>query len=148
MSKYPAWWDSTITIYNKYTDPTSRVTRWYRHTISNQCFWHNVGSKVNIGEVVLDTESITCRIPEQSDFLSAFEWASLPNDEKSNYFTLQQGDIIVDGAVIDDIDEYVSGSRSTDIINKYRLKGCITIKDFSINTMTGMVNPHYHIRGL
>jgi len=148
MSNFPSWWDSTITIYNKHTDPTTKVTKGYRHVISNQCCWKNVGSKVNIGEVVLDTESITCRIPQQNDFLEAYDWVQLPNDAKPNYFTLQQDDIIIHGEVTDEINEYVSGKRATDIINKYRLKGCIMIKDVSIDTMTGMLYPHYHVRGL
>ena len=148
MSKYPSWWDSTITIYNKYTDNATQVVKWYRHTVYNQCFWKNVGSKVNIGEVVLDTESITCRIPEQPDFLQAYDWVNLPNDQKSLKFTLQPDDIVVNGEVEDDIDEYTSGKRATDLIKKYRLKGCITIRDVSVDTMTGMITPHYTIRGL
>lgn len=24
----PVWWDSDLTIYNKYTDPTTNVVRW------------------------------------------------------------------------------------------------------------------------
>lgn len=148
MSKYPSWWDSTITIYNQYVDPTTRVTKWYRHVISGQCFWKNVGSKVNVGEIVLDTESITCRIPEQPDFLQAYDWVNLPNDQKSSKFTLQPDDIVIHGEVTDDIDEYTSGSRANDIVNKYRLKGCIRIRDVSVDTMTGMITPHYHIRGL
>ena len=148
MSKYPSWWDSTITIYNKFTDNTTRVTRWYRHIIEKQCFWKNVGSKVNIGDIVLDTESITCRIPEQADFLQAYDWVNLPNDQKSLYFTLQPEDIVIHGEALDDIDEYTAGSRATDIINKYRLRGCIVIREVSVDTMTGMITPHYHIRGL
>lgn len=147
MSSYPSWWDSTITIYNKYTDPTTKVVKWYRTTL-NQCFWKNVGSKVQVGEVVIDTESITCRIPQQSTFRDAYKWVDIPNDKKGDFFTLQQGDIIIKGEILDDIDEYKQGQRANDLINKYRLQGCITIKDFAIDTMTGMWNPHYYVKGL
>ena len=148
MSNFPSWWDSTITIYNKHTDPTTKVTKWYRHSIENQCFWKIAGTKVNVGEVVLDTESTVCRIPKQADFKKSAEWTALPNDEKPNYFTLQPNDIVIDALVEDEIDEYQSGKRSTDIINKYRAQGCITINTVALNTMTGMINPHYYIRGL
>lgn len=147
MSNYPLWWDTPITIYNKYTDTTTRVVKWYRHTI-HDCFWKNVGGKVNVGGVVLDTESITCRIPQQRNFMEAYKWMTIPNDEKANYFTLQQDDIIIVGEVLDEINEYASGLRANDLINKYRVQGCIKINDFAIDTMNGMNSPHYRVRGI
>lgn len=147
MSNYPTWWDNTVTIYNKYTDTTTKVVKWYRHVVDN-CFWKNVGSKVMVGNVLLDTESITCRIPKQSDFVEAHKWVAIPNDQKGNYFTLQPDDIIIVGEVTDEINEYVKGERATDIISKYRLQGCITVKDVAIDTMTGLNSPHYRVRGL
>lgn len=147
MSKYPSWWDVPVTIYNKYSDPTTRIVRWTKTTLPN-CFWKNVGSKVMIGETVLDTTSITCRIPEDPRFLEAYKWLQIPNDQKAEYFTLQQDDILIRGDIQDEIDEYTAGQRSTDIIAKYKSNGCITVKDVSIDTMTGMLYPHYHVRGL
>lgn len=146
MSNYPAWWDATITVYNQHTDPTTRVTMWYRTVIPN-CFWKQVGSKVSIGSVVLDTESITCRIPQQSNYLSPDKWVNVPNDQKGKYFTLQQGDIVICGDVDDEINEYVSGQRKNDLVAKYRLMGCIEVKDVAINTQTLMINPHYRVVG-
>lgn len=147
MSNYPVWWDTTITVFSKRTSPTSLVT-WHKATINN-CFWKHQGSKVNVGDVLIDTESIICRIPSQSNFIDSMEWMNKADEEVSGCFTLQQGDIIVRGACEDEINEYQSGKRSTDLISKYRQnKGCMEIKDVAINTMTGMVNPHYNVRGL
>lgn len=148
MSNYPIWWETTLTIYNKYEDPQTQVVKWYRHTVNN-CFWKYVGDKLTIGEVVLDTNSIICRIPEDSAFLEKYQWINIPNDEMSNYFTLGNGDIIIKGEVEDEIDEYKSGMRSTDLINKYKgLQGCMEINEVSINVGRGRNNPHYYVRGI
>lgn len=148
MSNYPEWWDFPITVYNKYTDKTTRIVTWHKTVIPN-CFWKNTGNKVNIGDVILDTESVTCRIPYQDNFLEAGEWINIPNDQMSQYFTLKQADILVKGAVDDEIDEYKSGMRSTDLLNKYHaLQSCMEIKEVTINTMKGMLTPHYYVRGI
>lgn len=147
MNNYPAWWDTTITIYNKFTDPQTNVVTWYRTVIDN-CFWKYVGDKIKIGEVVLETDNTICRIPKNSSFLRKYEWEALSNYEMSNYFTLGIGDIIVDGAVDDVINEYVKGQRSNDLITKYKARqGCIRIDAVSINVGAGRGNEHYLIRG-
>ena len=147
MSDYPVWWDTTITIYNKHEDPQTRVVSWYRHSI-DACFWKYTGSEIKISNVVLKTDDIICRIPEQEGFLEKYLWEQVSNDEKGNYFTLGVGDIIIRGAVEDEIDEYQSGHRSTDIVKKYKnLQGCLEIHDAAINVGVGRNNPHYYVRG-
>lgn len=146
-NNYPQWWDKTITIYNKYQDKQTQVVRWYRFTVDN-CFWKNVSSKITVGDTVLETYDLVCRIPQSDLFLPPYQWEELPNDKMSNYFTLSKGDIIVLGEIKDEIDEYSKNKRSTDFLAKYKdLQGCMTIDRVSINTDTGMLNPHYHVRG-
>ena len=111
---YASWWNTTVTIYNKYEDPQTNLVRWHRHVVEN-CFWKYTGDKITINNVVLDTNSIICRIPVNENFLEKYQWINIPNDEMSNYFTLGQGDIIVKGEVSDIIDEYHSGNRSSDL---------------------------------
>lgn len=148
MNDYPIWWDTDLTIYNKYTDPQTQITTWYKTVVTN-CFWKPAGNKVSIGNTVLETDNIVCRIPESDRFLPKFEWVNTPNDLMSDYFTLGIGDIIVCGNVSDTIDEYSSGKRSTDLIAKYKdLQGCIEIQQVAINTGLGRCNPHYYIRGI
>ncbi len=142
---YPIWWDSTITIYNQYKDPDTKAVYWYRTELSN-CFWKRIGAKVQVGNAILDTSSIVVRIPQNSDYLDFGEWKNLPKDSMRYYFTIQQNDIIVLGSCEDEIHEGTSGERSTDFLNKY--KGmCLTIKEYSIDTFTGLINPHYRILG-
>ena len=147
MSNYPIWWDTTVTIYNRYEDAQTNLVSWMR-TVVTGCFWKYSGDKVSVGNVVLDTKSVICRIRKNPNFMEKYQWQQLPNDEMPNYFTIGLGDIIVKGAVTDEINEYTSGSRSSDLLEKYRnLQGCMEVEDFSINTGIGRNNEHYLTRG-
>ncbi len=148
MNNYPKWWDTTITIYNKFEDPQTQIVRWYKYEVSD-CFWKYSGDRVVIDKTVLDTTNVICRIRKHEAFLEKHEWIALPNDEMSNYFTLSEGDIIIKGSVDDTIDEYKSGKRSTDILKKYKaLQGCFEVQEFSINVGKGRGNEHYYVRGV
>ena len=85
---YPIWWDSTITVFNRYENPQTQLIKWYKVVLSN-CFWKYAGDRVTIGEVVLDTSSIICRIPKNEKFLDKYKWVQLPNDILSKYKNLQ-----------------------------------------------------------
>lgn len=148
MSNYPVWWDTTITIYNRYEDPQTQLVKWYKTTVSN-CFWKYDRTKMKIGETVLESDNTICRIPESPNFLEKYQWVELPNDMMASKFTLGVGDIIVRGNVTDTIDEYSTGHRSTDLIAKYReLQGVIQVDAVTINTGRGRNNPHYYVRGI
>lgn len=144
---YPQWWDTTVTIFNKFTDKTTQIVRWYK-TVVNGCFWKNTGTYLKVDKTILQANSTTCRIRENANFLEKAEWQNVPNDAMSNYFTLSVGDIIIKGDVSDNIDEYITGYRSTDIIKKYEeLNRCIVVKNVSINVGGGRNNPHYFVSG-
>lgn len=148
MSNFPTWWDTTITVYSKHTDAATSIVSWHRITLP-QCFWKRVGSKTTVKDIQIDTESITCRIPKNANFVEPFNWIEMTKSELEGKFTLQQGDIIIKGDCDFEINEYQAGHRSTDLIAKYRkIQGCMEIKDVAIDTMTGMLNPHYNVRGL
>lgn len=145
--RYPVWWDKTITAYVKYENPLTQLVTWHRYVIKN-CFWDDTGDKVKIGETVLDSTGILCRIPEQSNYLPKYAWESVPNDEQDKYFTLGLGDILVLGEVDDEINEYVSKKRSSDFIARYKLKGCMEVQTISNSTGAGRCYPHYLARGV
>ena len=148
MSRYPVWWDTTITIYNKHTDTVTQQITWYRTVVLN-CFWKDTGNKVKLDDVVLDTNGIICRIPENPNFKEKFEWEEIPSAEKSGFFTLAVGDILIKGEVEDEVDEYLKGHRSSDLLKKYKdIRGCMQIDNTSINVGPGRVDPHYWARGV
>jgi hypothetical protein len=145
---YPVWWETTVTIFNKFQDPQTQVVRWYK-TVVQGAFWKDVGEKVNIGRIVLETNDIICRIRKDQRFLEKYEWLQQPNDTMADYFTLGKDDILIKGEVNDTIDEYTSGKRSTDIVEKYKkLQGCLTIQEVANNTGAGKCNEHYLVKGI
>ena len=148
MNRYAIWWDDTVTVYNKFEDPQTHVILWYK-TVLTGCFYKSVGENVKINNVEIDTNTILCRIPKKENYMKPHLWVALPNDEKSDYFTLKQGDIIVDGEIDEDIDEYASGHRSTDFVAKYKtLQGCMTVERVGDNTGIGRGNEHYRVSGI
>lgn len=153
MSNFPfAWWDKTITLYNKYVDPTTQVITWYRTVIHN-CFWKNVNETYYVGTrgistsgVKLETKTITCRIPEDERYVDRKTWDELA--DKSKNFTIGNGDIIILGEVNDTIDETTSGKHSTDLVSKYKkYDASLMIDTYVINTVTGVGLRHYRIVG-
>ena len=148
MNNYPTWWNTTITVYNKFVDPQTKVVRWYK-TVITGAFWKYIHEKVMIGQTVLETNSIVCRIRKDDRFLEKYEWLQKPNDEMKNFFTLGKGDIIIKGEVDDEINEYQSGKRSTDLIAKYKeLQGCMSIDECANNTGGGRGQEHYVAKGI
>ena len=147
MSNFPVWWDATVTVYNKFVDTQTNLVSWYR-TVVTDCFWKMSGVEVLVGSTLLDSKSIVCRIRKDSRFLEKQVWVQLPNDEKANYFTLAQGDIIIKGRCEEEIDEYTKGHRSSDLLGKYReYQACMEITECSNNTGPGRNNEHYFARG-
>ena len=148
MNNYPEWWETTITIFNKFTDPQTQVVKWYKSVVEG-AFWKYIGEKITIGQTVLETNTIICRIRKDAKFLEKYEWEKIPNDKMSEYFTLGKGDIIIKGEVSDGINEYQAGHRSNDILAKYkRLQGCMSVEDISINVGAGRCNEHYLVKGV
>lgn len=126
MSSYPSWWDTKVTLYHKTENSITHVVTWSKTTYSN-CFWHTITRKTLVDNSVLDIKRAVVRIPGSS-------------------FDINDGDIIVKGDVSDIINEYASGQRSTDLINKYKAsKSCIIVSDFRLNTMTGFSTPHCYV---
>jgi hypothetical protein len=146
VNNYPEWWNTTVTLFNKYEDPATRRITWYKTVLTN-CFWKNTGNKIVVGETTLDTNTTLCRIPKNTAFLEKYQWNE--SDSKSKHFTLWTGDIIVQGDVDDTIDEYASGQRSSDILAKYKkLQGCMVIEQCAVNTGLGRGLEHYYVRGV
>ena len=148
MNNYPSWWNTTVTLFNKYEDPTSQLITWYK-TVIDGCFWSNIQDRVKIGKTVLETDSIICRIRKDERYKDIEEWLVLPSDLKANYFTLRNQDILIKGDVDETINEYQSGSRSTDVLAKYkRLQKCLEVAQFADNTGGGRGNEHYYVKGV
>ena len=140
------WWQQTITVYNRYTDPITQVISWHRHTLDN-CFWKLNTQTLSIGTTVIESTSIICRIPESDEYKEPYEWNAGTVELMQRFFTLDVGDIIIRGNVDDVIDEYTKGHRFTDILAKYKSLGAMQIKSVSNNTGACRGIPHYAVTG-
>ena len=146
MSNYPEWWNTTITVFNKYEDPTTRRITWHK-TVLHNCFWKYTGNKIVVGETTLETNTTLCRIPMHAEFLENYKWNN--TTDKSKHFTLSTGDILVKGEVDEEINEYASGFRSSDILTKYKKYGeCMVIDKCAVNTGLGRGLEHYLVKGV
>jgi hypothetical protein len=93
-----------------------------------------------------EIKEVICRIPKDDRFIDEQAWLDTENVE--NHFTLNTGDIIIEGEVNDTIDEYTKGQRSTDLLTKYkRPNRCIQIEGYVIDTGLGRCCEHYNIQG-
>jgi len=146
MNNYPAWWDSTITLYNKYEDPTTHAISWYR-TVLHNCFVVQAHDLATATNEQISGVTFICRIPKNPKYLSSEQWVASSN--KSDYFTVRLGDIIVFKEVNDVINEYTANTRSSDLLSKYReLQGCCVVNLFTDASSNNRQQQHYAIRGI
>lgn len=147
VNEYPVWWETTVTLYNKYVDPLTHNVSYIRRVLEG-CFWDNAGSMVTVGNVQIQSNDVICRIRENALYKPKGQWQSMPNDSLSDYFTLGAGDILIRGEVDDVVDENARNHRASDLIAKYKdTQDCIVIKRFSDNTGAGRCMPHYYAIG-
>ncbi len=137
------FWNKTITLYNRFEDEKTGLITWHRHKIEH-CFFKNTKSGANIGNVQRFSSESIVRIPEQHNYLPPFEWLKLADSKRPECMTLQVDDIIVPADVSDEIDEYSQGTRSSDLLAKYKSLGALRIKSVNINTVAP--GAHYFIR--
>ena len=140
---YPAWWNKTVTIYNRFEDTDGFVT-WYR-TVLPGCFVKTVPVFAVSGDTSTEKPQTTVKIRKSEAYMPSAEWIK-DEHERDSGFTIQNGDIIVMGNISDDIDEYESGKRSIDFICRHKMIGCITVNLFSINDFGELA--HYKAVGV
>lgn len=140
---YPEWWNTTVTLYNKYEAKNGEIT-WYR-TVLEGCFWKYETDYERVDNATQMTKVLLCRVRANDSFLEDYEWQN--GDDKTSYFTFNEGDILVKGEVEDTIDEYVKGSRASDLLKKYKSR-CVEITEYRNNTGAGRVCEHYLVRGI
>ena len=140
-----SFWTQTITIYNRCEDKAEGTVKYYSHILHN-CFVKRTNNQVTVGNTHIQSDDTLVRIPAQPDFLPVFEWKRADDDTKAGFITLQADDLIIFGAVADDIDEYTAGKRKNDIIEKYKDLGYMSVKSFNLNTF--LPTKHYLVKGI
>jgi len=122
--------NADITIYNKYTDPSTRSEKYQRSVIQGVVWESTSGSAeakdwvsgVRAGKLPRNAASLFIPITAGGAYLAPIAWQALT--VKSGYWTLQADDVIVRGAVTDEITEAVIDPPApaftmTDLREKY-----------------------------
>jgi len=144
---YPRWWDKTVTLFMKYVDPDTNEVAWTRKVINN-CFFKETKTRKASGNTFVETTQSILRIPENSLYRDPSTWYAMPEVERQAYFTLKNGDVVVAAEVTDIPDEYTTGNRMSDCLEKYKkLYPCFEIDVISINIGIGRAQPHYYVGG-
>ena len=147
MNNYPSWWNTTITLYNKFEKPDGEI-KWFKHHIEG-CFYKQTMEKLTIGDTTIAANQSVCRLRVSDSFADPIAWKAMEDSGKATYYTLKSGDIIVAGEVDFDVNEYQKGSRSSDLKDTYTdWPGCFTVEHAAINVGGGRGNEHYLARGM
>lgn len=92
--------NADITIYNRYFDKATRLDK-YQRTILYGVFWDERKAVNRLQNSLEDADEVTIIIPfavtADKRYVAPKEFEKL--QDKSNYFTLQEGDRVVKGAV-------------------------------------------------
>lgn len=95
--------NANLTIYNKYIDPATRTEKYQRATITG-VFWENrkaANKLASGGQIASDQARVFIPFRCGAAYIKPKAWQAL--SVKTGKWTLQEGDIIVNGAVTDEI---------------------------------------------
>ena len=134
----------TVTLYNRRkqvsTDGKTAET-WVRRVLTG-CSWVRTHERVRSETEVGYTSSVTCRIPASSDYLPPDQWDAL--SDPSGKFTLAAGDVLVFGAVADEVS---AALPIGELVKKHERRGAIVVSSAKDNSRNGIL-PHYAARGV
>ena len=121
----------TVTLYNRLriVGEDGRAQEAWRRRVLHGCSWVRAHERVRDDGVVRYAASTVCRIPASPDYLSPGEW-----DEKGapeGTFTLAAGDILVYGAVEDEVTD---GFSAAALLKKYGRGGAMVVQSAKENT--------------
>lgn len=88
-----------ITVYNRYTDPSTRY-QVYLPTVISGIHWYGTNKTTPNNDGLISAKQYTLRIPIEADFSGATYAPPKAYEKlasKNGYFTLAEGDIIVKG---------------------------------------------------
>lgn len=131
--------NADITIYNQKINPSTKLTEYIRTQIRN-VHWYS-DQKTSVDQAGVHSADVyKIRIPAESvediQFIDCSEWRRL--EDRTGYWTIQNGDMIVKGLVDDDI------KQASDLLKKYPYVA--RVNSISDNRRGG--NPHFRIGGV
>lgn len=99
-------YNQTVTVYNCFRaedNPDNTKDIWQK-TVLNNCFYKNVIGRSEYADKAPKMNSAyTVRIPASGKYKPYREWIQLPEEERGEFFTCSQKDIVVRGECTDEI---------------------------------------------
>ena len=132
----------SLTLYNRVRNvgADGRTAETWRRRVLTGCSWVRAHERVRDDGIVRYAASVVCRIPADPDYLSPGAWDAL--DAPEGTFTLAAGDILVRGAVEDEITENFSAAA---LLKKYERGGAMVVQSAKENmALSGLA--HYVAR--
>jgi hypothetical protein len=129
--------NTSMTIYNRYVDPITRLDKWQRHNL-NFVYW-DASSGVSISKGMSQNSNVDVYIPTNMNYMTYYTY---PINFKLNpvgYWTIQNGDIIVKGNITDEI------TKASDLERKYN--NVYTVQNVTENFYGSPNMQHVYIRG-
>ena len=105
--------------------------------VLNGCFYGLSRRAIANGNAVTYVTETVVRVPESKDYLEPAAFYALP--DKTGYFTLAPGDVIVRGAVDDGIP---ANKSDRDILQKYKGQS-FRVASAKNNCLPGLRTSHY-----
>lgn len=140
-------YNQTITLYNCFRavdNPNAKKDIW-KKTVLKDCFYKNIMGRSEYADKDPKMQNVyTARIPVSEKYKPYHEWIQLPDEERANYFTCSQKDIVVKG----ECSENVTGSSpytATELLARYKPDSFV-VTAFSDNT-SHRVGKHYRLGG-
>lgn len=134
----------TITIWNKLSTQGQK-DRWFK-SIINDCSWEDVVVRSVSGSTANVATTTRVLIEKKDNYLIYEKWSKLSDDERINYFTFSQGDLVALGEHEEDI---TGVSPHTEALIKIALKPYVfNIKALSDQTESYKHGKHYEIEGV
>ena len=92
----------SLTIYNKFIDPVTRLEKYQRAEIED-CYWEDrkAINRSKVGAIANDSAMVVIPMVQGANYLKPVAWQALVS--KTGKWTLQTGDVMVKGAITDEI---------------------------------------------
>lgn len=140
-------YNQTLTLYNCFRgadNPASKSDVWQK-TVLHNCFYKNVIGRSEYADKEPKMNSVyTVRIPKSEKYRPYHEWIQLPEEERKEFFTCSQKDIVVKGECSDEIIG-ASPDTASQILSRNK-PDAFVVTAFSDNTSHRLAK-HYRLGG-
>ncbi len=140
-------YNQTITLFNCFRaeDNSDNKKDIWQKTVLHNCFYKNVIGRAEYADKEPKmSNTYTARIPVSEKYMPYHEWIRLPEEERKEFFTCSQKDIVVKGECKDEITG-VSPDTASQVLSRHKPNSFV-VTAFSDNT-SHRTAKHYRLGG-